>query len=137
MSTFSDWTKQDLLDIMSDLSKDAYGFRVRNVNWSAMTLEELIVEANNYSAISKEAMEQEELWAAKKLEEFEATLQSVIDSGAGDELTALHWIIDAEEEMIYDLGYFMYSIGVHDIYSGRGAQLAQSVQQILSESKAA
>jgi len=73
---------------ISDLSKDAYGFRVRNVDWSSMSFEELVAEVNHYSAIAQEEADAE---AARE----EAAIQKCLDAGAGNRETALRWLEDA------------------------------------------
>ena len=38
------WTKEQFLQCISDLHKDAYGFRDRSINYNEMTREELLAE---------------------------------------------------------------------------------------------
>ena len=73
---------------ISDLSKEAYGFRVRNVDWSSMSFEELAAEVNRYSAIAQEEADAEAAWE-------EAAIQKCLDAGAKDRKTALRWLEDA------------------------------------------
>ena len=73
---------------ISDLSKDAYGFRVRHVDWASMSFEELAAEVNFYSDI----VEREELYRDKKEED---AIQKCLDAGAPDVETAKRWLEDA------------------------------------------
>lgn len=79
----------DCLLWISDLSKDAYGFRVRNTDWASMSFEELAAEVNYFSGIVEEEMA--EMEAAE-----EAAIQKAIDAGAGDRETAMRWLEDAK-----------------------------------------
>jgi RNA processing factor Prp31 len=73
---------------ISDLSKDAYGFRIRNRDWDSMSFEELADEVNFYSDI----VEREELYRDKKEED---DIQKCLDAGAPDVETAKRWLEDA------------------------------------------
>jgi hypothetical protein len=73
---------------ISDLSKDAYGFRVRNVDWASMSFDELAAEVNHYSSIAQEEADAEAAWEA-------AAIQKCLDAGAKDKETALRWLEDA------------------------------------------
>jgi len=73
---------------ISDLSKDAYGFRVRNQDWASMSFEELAAEVNFFSDIV--AREEEEY---AKYEE--RAIRGCLDAGAPDIETAKRWLEDA------------------------------------------
>lgn len=91
MANFTIETQEQFNDCLlwiSDLSKDAYGFRVRNRNWAAMSFEELAAEVNYFSGIVEEEMA--EMEAAE-----EAAIQKAIEAGAGDRETAKRWLEDA------------------------------------------
>ncbi len=70
---------------ISDLSKEAYGFRVRNADWASMSFEELAAEVNLYSDIVTREDERE---AAAE----ERAIQRCLDSGAPDVETAKRWL---------------------------------------------
>ena len=78
----------DCLLWISNLSKDAYGFRVRNRDWASMSFEELAAEVNFFSDIV--AREEEEY---AKYEE--RAIQRCLDAGAPDIETAKRWLEDA------------------------------------------
>jgi hypothetical protein len=73
---------------ISDLSKDAYGFRVRNRDWASMSFEELAAEVNFFSDI----VEREERLLAR---EEEDAIRRCLDAGAPDIETAKRWLEDA------------------------------------------
>ena len=78
----------DCLLWISDLSKEAYGFRVRNRDWASMSFEELAAEVNFFSDIV--AREEEEYAKAE-----EVAIQRCLDAGAPDVETAKRWLEDA------------------------------------------
>ena len=91
MTKFTIETQEQFNDCLlwiSDLSKEAYGFRVRNTDWAAMSFEELAAEVNHFSEIAQE--EAAEMEAAE-----EAAIQKAIAAGAGDRETAKRWLEDA------------------------------------------
>lgn len=91
MSQFTITSQEQFNDCLlwiSDLSKEAYGFRVRNVDWSSMSFEELAAEVNHYSAIAER-----EAFEASIAEE--QAIQKAIDAGAGNRETALRWLEEA------------------------------------------
>ena len=73
---------------ISDLSKDAYGFRIRGINWAAMSFDELAAEVNRMS----EMVEEEARWAA---EAEEMAILKVMECGA-DRETAIRWLEEAQ-----------------------------------------
>ena len=105
----------DCLLWISDLSKDAYGFRVRNTNWAAMSFEELTAEVNRFSAIVEQNNAEEEIINKTNIEAFEQRIQELVNSGAGDRETALRWIVDAydESDLMYGGSYVLYSLGIN------------------------
>lgn len=96
--------------IYSDIFKDVNGFRPRHdvSGWN---------EADFQSAINNlqeelEVIIKEEAHTEKILvEQFEASVQNVINFGAGDRKTALRWLMDASEAD-GDWEYFCYLNGI-------------------------
>ena len=101
MYTFDD-------NIVSDLHKDARGFRPTEYFWEEWTQmpdqmkqkiwDSLIDEMNR--AMARQA-EQE----ARAEIEFHQRIQGAMLIGAPDEVTAIRWILEAEEFTKYDLAY--------------------------------
>jgi hypothetical protein len=62
-----EYKRQELLQVISDMSKDAYGFRMRR-NYGEWTLEELEAEANSFQATIEEDLRRDEEYYAQKAE---------------------------------------------------------------------
>lgn len=105
----------DCLLWISDLSKDAYGFRVRNTDWASMSFEELAAEVNRFSAIVEENEAEERAASEKALADFEARVEELINSGAGDRETALRWMLGAYDkyDLSYGGSYVCYNLGIN------------------------
>lgn len=89
---------EELQSLISDMHKDAYGFRPRGEQfWSSLTtvdacrakLEELDEAVG--AVIAEDAARE-----AKAVERFEALVQTMINHGASDRATALRWALDTE-----------------------------------------
>ena len=95
----------DCLLWISDLSKDAYGFRVRNRDWAAMSWEELADEVNGFQAYIQ--YEEEALQAQDRAmaEEYEMGILRCMEAGASDRETAARWLEQSEE---WSRGEWMY-----------------------------
>ena len=124
-----------LATIMSDLHKDAYGFRPRGTDFSSWTMEELEAEADRYSAICKENADAEAIYAAEQVEIFKATLQKTIDCGAGDRATALRWLFEGSELDAYDVEHFVWQLGFP--YTDYGRSLKKELIGITAALRAA
>jgi hypothetical protein len=114
--------REGVYQYISDASKDAVGFRMR-YDISEMTNQELSELADYWSERVCEAIAEEEIIQAEARKEFEALVQSTIDSGAGDRETAIRWLMAAEDEsdMWYGEDYFKYTYNLgsnYDIYTG-------------------
>lgn len=117
--------RNDLLNIMSDMHKDAYGFRPRHINYDAFTDAELEAECDSY----QEVMEKNESLEAKRLEAdletFEALINKTIALGAGNRKTALRWIVDGAND--WDAEAIVWSHGI--LFSDTGRALVEEIQK--------
>lgn len=79
---------------LSDMSKDAYGFRYRGYKswWTEQELQAEYDSLQRYMEI--EAAEEAELQQAED-EANEAAIQTAINMGAGDRETAIRWLAQA------------------------------------------
>lgn len=86
----------DCLLWISDLSKDAYGFRVRNRDWANMSWDELADEVNGFQEYIR--YEEEALQAHDKAmaDEYEVGIQRCLEAGAPDRETAARWLEQGE-----------------------------------------
>ena len=101
---------------VSDLHKDAYGFRPSSLFWSqwnAMNAEQKQAEWEYLCSALEDNIEREKMIEERAVREFEARVTETIESGAGDRATAIRWILQSEglddEE---DMGYVCYCLGL-------------------------
>lgn len=124
-----------LATIMSDLHKDAYGFRPRGMDFASWSMEELEAEASRYEAITKENAEAEAIHEAKLVEEYKIKLQSTIDCGAGDRATALRWLFEGSELEAYEIDHYLWQEGI--AYTDFGRELKDELIGATSALRAA
>lgn len=102
-------------DIVSDLHKDAYGFRPRGdfwKNWDASTDEQRQAEWDSLLEALERSVAQEKAEQALAIERFEKLVAKTIASGAGDRATALRWIMDASAVNNSDWEFLSYNHGL-------------------------
>lgn len=103
----------ETLSIISDLHKDAYGYRPRGkyLDWSEQELKE---ETTRLLGIIDENVAEEERIEKLKIVEFKAMLETLINVGANDEKTALRWLLDGHtaEYGYPDPEHLMWSHGI-------------------------
>jgi hypothetical protein len=83
----------------SDLYKDVHGFRPRysiDVEWNS--IEWLDIQCSNLYVELQEVMASEEIIEKESIVKFEAQVNEIINTGAGNRETALRWLLDAEED---------------------------------------
>jgi len=108
--------RNDLLNIMSDMHKDAYGFRPRNINYSKFTDAELDAECDRYQEVIEESIKQEAIQEEADLEAFGNLIKKTIAMGAGDRATAIRWIVDGAndwnaEAIVWNMGILYTEVG--------------------------
>lgn len=110
-------------DTVSDLHKDAYGYRPSATFWSqwkAMTPAEKQAEWEYLCNVLEDSIEHERNREKLAIESFEKRVAETIESGAGNRATAIRWILQAEglagEE---DLGYVCYQLGLPYDYENK------------------
>lgn len=106
--------------VLSDLHKDAYGFRPRSEwfwnNWNSADndgkqaiWDDLLEALDHTLRMEKEAEE-------RAIEEFEHRVAETIRYGAGDRATAIRWIVDSlnlsECDKWYGSEYICYTLGL-------------------------
>jgi hypothetical protein len=89
-------TREEMIQIYSDVHKDAYGFRPR-YDWGGLTLDELKAEFNKFNEIIKENNKFEEAAEREAVENFKALIATTMKHGAADEKQAVQWLIQTEE----------------------------------------
>ena len=103
--------KEQLESIFWDAYKDAYGFRPRGHNISAMTEQQLECEISELTQIIERNQKQEELEQQEAIIRFEKRVEETIALGAKNRETAIKWIHDAEDTGGDD-GYLCYRLGL-------------------------
>ena len=110
-----------LQGIVSDLYKEAHGFRPRGETyWSTLTtVEACEAELDRLSVLAQDVLAWERECEARAAEELEAKIAELIDLGAGDRETALRWLresVDADSA-----GEFEYVFGLRYGYLSEAA----------------
>lgn len=88
--------KEELESIVSDMYKDARGFRPRWINLSAMTESELETMVNDLQVEIDQAEKSRRADQAAAVVRFSKRIGEVIKAGAKDRETALRWIHEAD-----------------------------------------
>lgn len=86
-------------EIVSDLHKDAYGFRPRGDWWNMWEQSTDAERQAIWDRLLKDLnaeVEAERAAQQRAIESFELRVQVVASMGAGDRETALRWIMDAD-----------------------------------------
>lgn len=108
------YERDSLISYISDVSKDARGYRTR-LNWDEYTMEELQVIADEFTEELRRELKREEEHAQNCVAEFERLVKECIDMGAGDRETAIRWIVEGDDEINVshdDPSYICYRFGL-------------------------
>lgn len=121
--------RNDLLNIMSDMHKDAYGFRPRNINYAAFTDAELDAEADRLQEVIEESIKLEAVREEADLEAFGALIKKTIALGAGDRATALRWIVEGADD--WNAEAIVWSMGI--LYTETGRALVKEINEVCND----
>lgn len=126
-------------NIVSDLHKDARGFRPRDVWWTYWSNCTDAEKQREWDGLIREL--NEEMNRQRQSEEMAVIamhqrIQGAMLLGAKDEVQALKWIMEAEEFSDYDLqygaDYFCYHFGLS--YSAKNDfRIQEAINEMLSE----
>src|SRR5262245_53152611 len=113
-NTMTPAERDEMLHVISDLSKEAYGYRVR-LDYAAMSDSELQAQWDSFlkTADAREIERQQD--EARAVVRWEARIADLIALGAGDRGTALRWDMDAMDAFngdVRDAGYYCYLCGI-------------------------
>lgn len=105
----------DMVNTISDLAKDAYGTRSACPDVTGMSFKELsdTYESMIVDLVATNKAEKE--YQDERVKEFEATVESLIENGAGNRETALRWLFEADVDFdpLFDTtNYFEYTNGL-------------------------
>tara|TARA_R110000796_G_scaffold1673_8_gene6992 strand:- start:11 stop:439 length:429 start_codon:yes stop_codon:yes gene_type:complete len=126
--------------LLSDMHKDAYGFRPRNYR-SDLTLQEINEEIEEIYEVVKSNMAEEVVQMEKDVITFNNLVAETIEVGAPDYETALLWLFDAfvpEDGVIDDLfcvDSFLYFYGI--MHSDLGRTIHKKLVGIINNKLAA
>lgn len=119
--------------IVSDLHKDAYGFRPSQswwAMWAAFNGDQKQAEWDHLIEVMNESMEMERLQTERALAEFKALVQKTIELGAGDEETALRWM--TQDETFYhsqDVEHWVWNQGI--LFTDYGRELVKRLNSLV------
>lgn len=122
--------REDLYSYISDVSKEAQGFRAR-FDWPRMTTNELEEQAALYQRLAAEEAKAEAARAEAAVNEFKALLDNVMKLGAADEKTALRWLASSETFYHFqDVEQWVYEQGV--LFTAYGRDLTKRLERLVS-----
>lgn len=121
-------------NIVSDLHKDAYGFRPGADFWSDWTSASSKTKQTVWDGLLvalERSIERDHEEAAVAAKEFMDRIEKMIEYGAADYETALRWIVDAEGpfENEQDIEHFVWKQGLLSCEFGR--KLIEDIKGIM------
>ncbi len=130
-TTIEQETRDELIDMISDAYKSANGFRPRGIyNYDAMSTEDLQNEVNELVDQANAEYDREQEFANEQVAKFEASVQNVIECGAGNRETALRWM--TQTITFYtsmDVEGYVYSLGI--LFTDFGRKLSNELLEIV------
>lgn len=115
MRTWEQLTEREqLLTYISDVHKDAYGFRPRG-SYDNYSVVELKAELDRLCEIAEEEYKRQQELEAEAYKALHKHLADLVSIGARDFKQALAWDIQAEEcehEGFVDFGFYCYKKGI-------------------------
>jgi hypothetical protein len=128
--------RENMILLYSDFHKDAYGFRPRTINVYAFTTEELEADFDRFEQVCNENRVAEITAEEEADIRFKELIANTIAIGAGDEATALRWIVEgAYPEYGFDYEHFLWNQGI--AYSAYGKAMAKKIAPIFGQVYAA
>lgn len=105
--------KQDIYSMISDMHKDAHGFRLR-LDITDYTIIQLLMMEDQISVELSRAVEEERRDQQKAIQDLEDQIQNMIEFGAKDRATAIRWIVESYDTMdlMYGVEYIQYDLGL-------------------------
>lgn len=120
--------REQLLIYISDVHKDAYGFRPRDKYGDDWTVEELKKELDRLVDYANEVYEQEQIAAEKAADAFDEQILAVQASGAGNREQAIKWLVEADEDALWDIEHYVWKQGF--LFTDRGRSLVKEIAEI-------
>ena len=120
--------REQLLIYISDVHKDAYGFRPRGKYGDDWTVEELKEELDRLVDYANEVYEQEQIAAEKAADAFDEQILAVQASGAGNREQAIKWLVEADEDALWDIEHYVWKQGF--LFTDRGRALVKEIADL-------
>lgn len=102
--------RDQLIQSISDLSKDVNGFRDRR-NYSILTDSELIQLRDSYSDLLVTEIARENAMYLESQRRWEKWIAELIECGAGTRRNAIRWDMSAQE-CSGDVAHYCYTVGL-------------------------
>ena len=112
--------REQTLIYISDVHKDAYGFRPRG-QYDDWSVEDLRVELDRLVDYANKVYEEEQIAAEKAADAFDEQILAVQASGAGNREQAIKWLVEADEDALWDIEHFVWKQGF--LFTDRGLSL--------------
>jgi hypothetical protein len=115
--------REGILEIISDMSKDATGCRVR-LAYDDMDDDQLQSWYDYFAKSIERGIEEDRQAEVRNVARWEAHIARMIELGAGDRATAIRW--DMEANCAHDVDHYCYQCGLpfrmaHEIVDYRRA----------------
>lgn len=106
---------------LSDMYKDAHGFRPSCYHYDSMSIEEMHSEMSELEKIIIYQVQEERKIKARKIETFENLITELRENQNIDRATAIRWLRDAEDcqQAKHDDDYFCFLYGLPGGYLKR------------------
>ena len=121
-------------NLVSDLHKDARGFRPTEAFWNAWNFQDDEGKQTAWNTLLldlEDTMERERQQTAEALAEFDRAIALTISYGAGDRATALRWM--TQNEMFYhqqDVEHWVWDRGI--LFTDEGRALVKELMEIVT-----
>ena len=120
-------TRNEILSHLSDLYKDAYGYRPNLSQYVEYSDDDIKDELRRLSDIIKANKEEEDIAERENVIAFENLIDKTIQSGAGDRATALRWLYEASDTN--DIEHFVWGYGI--LFTPEGEAIVNELIDII------
>ena len=131
ISTPAQYDRYMLEQDVYEIHKSAYGVKGRHYDFDNMTDQELKDEYDHLCKVASEEYEREQKFYAEQVAAFKKLVQTTIDVGAGDEETALRWLIgDKKFYHIQDVESWVWDCNI--LFTDYGKELVKKLDKIVT-----
>ena len=129
--TLSLTERNSMLQIYSDYHKEAFGYRPRGLDYSAISDEQLISDFKHFGELCTENAIDEAKQLEADLKAFDVLIERTIQLGAGDYKTALKWLFEGfgmDWQNPQNLEHFVWCKGI--MWSDKGKAVLKDLEEI-------